>query len=424
MKYDFRVFFRRYILAIAFVFALLWMVWDYFSAPCKLYAEPRPVPHGVVQVEKRPAPIKSGNVAQGDTVKIGIVASMTGELATWGVEAVKGAHLAVEEVNRRGGINGKRVELLVEDCASKPEQAKTAAERLVTKGVLGLVGEMPSGINMQIAHCSYESGVPMIASGGARPELTHKSSNVFRACFTTDFQGPAIAEFAYKELGLRRAAVFTDRKQPYSTSISASFKKKFKALGGTIVDEQFYESGQTQFAAQLTNIKTLRPDALFLGGYFTEVGAIARQARGVGIRATFLGGDGWDSPLLHCYGGRAIEKAYYVNHYANDDNRHEVYLFKKKWLQRYHNLHTSCVGALTYDALGIMIDALQRAKALDSKALTDALEQTRGYQGITGQITLLGCQGDPHKDGLIMQVTGRGAKFVKRCCYEEVMQKR
>lgn len=362
----------------------------------------------------RPAPIASGNKADGSTIKIGIVASLNGELKPWGDDSLGGAKLAVDEANKAGGINGKNIELLVEDSASKPEQGKTGTDRLIGKGVLGVLGEVASGITAQMADSAFAAGVPVVAIGATKTTLTDKGSNIFRVCYTDDFQGPVMARFAFEELRLRNIAILTDQKQPYSTGLSDSFRKKYIELGGKIIDEQFYNSGDQQFTAQLTNIKGKNPDGLFLSGYFTEVGRIARTVKEVGMNVKLLGGDGWDSLDLLSGGGEGIIGGYFCNHYNDRESRPEVKSFLDKWkAANGGKLPGTTMGALGYDAAALMIDALKRSKEMNSVSLIDALANTENFPGVSGAITLKGQNGNPPKRALVVEVTAKGQEFRK-----------
>lgn len=367
----------------------------------------------------RPEPKAAGNSA-GDTVKIGIVASLNGELRPWGIDSLKGAELAVKEANDAGGIQGKKIELLQGDSASKPEQGKSAAEKLISDGVIGIAGEVASGITAQIAKSAFEAGVPVLAIGATRTDLAEIGSNYFRVCYTDDFQGPVMAKFAYEELGLRNVAIMTDKKQPYSKGLSDAFRAAFTKLGGTIADEQFYDSGATQFAGQLTNLKARNPDGLFMSGYFTEVGPIARQAREAGLNVKLLGGDGWDSKELTTSGGEAIIGGYFCNHYNDKESRPEVQEFLTKFRAMHGAPPATTMGALGYDAVKLMIDALRRASELNSRALIRALDETEGFAGVSGVITLKGHNGNPPKRALVVEVTPQGQAFRKAYEFDDV----
>jgi len=371
----------------------------------------------------RKMPTAAGNTATGDTIKIGTVCSVSGDNKPWGDDSYEGSKLAVEEFNAAGGLNGKKVELMLGDSASKQDQAKTASEKLMADGAIALIGEVSSGNTIQMAKSAFEKGVPVVAVGATRTDLTAEGAHVFRVCYTDDFQGPVMAKFAYEKLGCRKVAVMTDNNLPYSQGLSKSFKDTFLKLGGEIVTEQFYESGgkqAPQYASLLTEIKSKNPDGMFLSGYFTEVGPAIQQARAAGIDCPVFGGDGWDSDQLLQSGGDAVLKdAYFCNHYNNADNRPQVSEFLKKWRAAHGGKDPgTTMGALGYDAMALTLDALKRAKGADSKSLIEALEATENYPGVSGDITLKGMGGNPPKRAIVVQVTAKDAtgnwqKFAK-----------
>ena len=376
---------------------------------------------------KRPAPAAAGNTASGDTIVIGMVSSLNGDLKPWGDDSAKGGQLAVEEFNKENpsGIGGKKIDFRVADSNSKPEQGKTAAEKLMSDGALAIVGEVASGITAQIANAAFEKGVPVVAVGATRTDLTDIGSNVFRVCYTDAFQGPVMATFAYKELGKRKAALVTDLKQPYSTGLSNSFRDFFTKLGGTVVDEEFYNTGDTQFSGQLTNLKSKGPDVIFMSGYFNETGPLARQAReqGIGKDVPLLGGDGWDSREILNTGGDAIVGSFFCNHYNNQETRPEVQDFLTKWKAKYGTAPGTTMGALGYDGTMLTLQSLKAAKSADSKDLMDALDNTENYKGVSGNITLKGMGGSPHKRALVVQLTNdpnAPQKFVKAYEWDDV----
>ena len=172
--------------------------------------------------------------------------SISGENKPWGTDQLEGCKLAVDEVNAAGGIQGKKVEIVEGDTASKPDQAKLAAEKVLGTNVLGIVGEVSSGNTIQIARSAFDKGVPVVAVGATRTDLTAEGSHVFRVCYTDAFQGPAMAKFCIEKLNKKKVAILTDNALPYSQGLRASFKEEFLKLGGTIVKEEKYESGSKQ----------------------------------------------------------------------------------------------------------------------------------------------------------------------------------
>lgn len=364
----------------------------------------------------RTMPTAEGNKYSGDgPIKIGMIASLTGDQQPWGVDSQKGAQLAVDEFNAAGGLNGKSVELLVEDTASKPESGKRATEKLVGDDkVLAIVGEVASGITIQAADVCQEQAVPLVAVGATRVDITQKGGAIFRACFTDNFQGAAMAKYAYEDLGLHNVAVMTDRKLPYSTGLSDVFKRAFDSFGGKIVTEEFYESGgNVDFKAQLTNIKAKNPEGLFCSGYFTEVGPIARQREQVGLNVPMFGGDGWDSTKLIDSGGTGIIGSFFLNHYHNSEQREEVQNFVKKFQAKYSQPPATAMGALGYDATLIVLDALKRSAGLDSKSLITAISETKDLKGVSGNLTI-GPDGNAQKPALVLKVEKTGFKPVKQ----------
>lgn len=362
----------------------------------------------------RDLPTAPGNKMEGDTIKIGMIASLNGDQQPWGIDSMRGAQLAVKEFNDAGGKDGKMVELIVEDTGSKPEGGKSATEKLVGKDkVLAVVGEVASGITIPAGQVCQENGVPIVAVGATRVDLTQKGGAIFRACFTDNFQGAAMAKFAYDDLGLRKMAILTDRKLPYSTGLSEVFGKAFKSFGGEIVIEEFYESGNVDFKAQLTNIKAKSPDGMFCSGYFTEIGPIARQRLAAGLNVPMLGGDGWDSTTLIDAGGEGIYGGYFLNHYHNSEQRPAVQKFVSAFKAAYKQDPATAMGALGYDATGVVLDAIKRAPSMDSAAILKAISETKNFPGVSGDITI-GADGNAEKPALVLQVEKGGFKAVKQ----------
>ncbi len=362
----------------------------------------------------------SGNnqAATGDTINIGLVCSQNGDLRPWGQDSLNGATLAIEEFNAKNLLGGKKVVLSVEDSNSKPEEGKSAAEKLASNGVLCLIGEVASGITIQMKDVALENGIPLVAVGATKPEITKDGKGLIsRVCYNDDLQGPVMAVFAWDK-GLRRIAVMTDNKQPYSQGLSKTFKDKFIALGGQIVAEEFYQSGENQFGSQITNIKSKNPDGIFMSGYFNEVGPMARQIRDSGMKTqVLLGGDGWDSKDIMISGGNAIIGGFYCNHYHNDEDRPVVKEFLSKFKAKYNDIPGTTMGALGYDATMLVCDALARmtkdGKPYDSKTLAEYIDNTEGFPGVSGDITLKGMNGDPLKRALVVSVQKDGFKFEK-----------
>src|SRR3989454_4798450 len=247
-----------------------------------------------------------GNVGAADTgvIKVGEVGSMTGTEATFGTSSDRGIQLAVTEVNSQGGIKGRQVQVIALDDEGKPEEAATAATRLISsEHVTALLGEVASTRSLFMAPKAQAAKVPMVSPSSTNEKVTAVGDYIFRACFIDPFQGYVMAKFATDTLKLNKAAILRDVRNDYSVGLAKVFNENFTKLGGQIVESQSYSSGDVDFKAQLTNIKGAAPQALYVPGYYTDVGLIARQAREVGLTVPLLGGDGWDSEKLYEIGG-------------------------------------------------------------------------------------------------------------------------
>ena len=345
------------------------------------------------------APPATGNIL------IGEYGSMTGSEATFGQSTHNGIMLAVEEFNAAGGLNGRQVELKSYDTQGKSQEAGTVVTRLITEDkVVAVLGEVASSLSLAGGRVAQQFGVPMISPSSTNPQVTQIGDMVFRVCFIDPYQGYVVAKFASENLKRTKVAVLYDQGQAYSKGLKDDFRKAFEALGGQIVTEQAYTGGDQDFSAQLGNIKAASPEAIFVPGYYTDVGNIALQARKLGITATLLGGDGWDSPKLTEIGGAAIEDSYFSNHYSHEEQRPEVQSFVQKFQAKY-GVVPDGLAAMGYDAARLLFDAMKRSPSLGGKDLAAAIAQTKGFAGVTGSITI-DAERNARKPAVVLQVKG------------------
>jgi len=250
----------------------------------------------------------------------------------------------------------------------------------------------------------------MITPSSTNPKVTAVGDYIFRVCFIDPFQGFVMAKFAKENLKLSRAAVLKDVKSAYSLGLTEVFTRKFTEMGGKIVGTESYSKGDSDFRAQLTAIKSQKPEAIYVPGYYTDVGIIARQAREIGIKAPLLGGDGWDSEKLFELGGSAIVGSYFSNHYSPDDPSPRV----KKFLATYkaaYGMIPDSLAALGYDAANVAIHAMKQAPELTGPALRQALAQTKDFPGVAGTITLDENR-NPVKPAVVLQVETGKTKYI------------
>jgi branched-chain amino acid transport system substrate-binding protein len=329
-----------------------------------------------------------GANAKGPIV-VGEVGSMTGTEATFGTSSDRGIQLAVTETNSAGGIKGRQVQIIALDDEGKPEEAATAATRLIaSEHVTALLGEVASTRSLFMAPKAQAAKVPMVSPSSTNEKVTAVGDYIFRACFIDPFQGFVMAKYATSTLHLAKAAILRDVRNDYSVGLAKVFTENFTKLGGKITANESFSSGDVDFKAQLTNIKNTGPDALYVPGYYTDVGLIARQAREVGITAPLLGGDGWDSEKLYEIGGAALDGCYFSNHYSVDDPSPRIQEFVAKFKKAYGGQVPDSLAAQAYDAAGMLFDAMKRATELTGPAIRDALAATKNYRGVTGDITM------------------------------------
>ena len=331
----------------------------------------------------------------GEPVKLGFFMSITGRDASFGEAALRGARLAIDDLNTAGGILGRPAELVVEDNRSLPGESATAVKKLIARDkVVALVGECASSRTLEAAPLAQAAGLPLVTPASTNPRVTAVGDCIFRMCFADPFQGEVLANFAWKQLGLRRAALLIDPGAPYSVGLGEVFARTFTALGGQIVASQKYSGGDKDLRAQLTAIRSANPDALFLPGYYVEAGLAAQQARELGLKATLLGGDGFEAPQLIEIGGVALNGTYYSTHYSAESQSPASRRFVAAYQARYGGAPVG-LAALTYDSIRLIADAITRAGSTDRLALKKALAATHDFPGVTGRTTF-----DEHRDAV------------------------
>jgi branched-chain amino acid transport system substrate-binding protein len=345
--------------------------------------------------------------AQGE-IKIGEVDPLTGGVSQFGIGCHQGFVLAFDEINRSGGVLGQKLELVTEDDQSKPGQSSTAVRKLITQDkVVAILGDATSSATLEAAPIAQSDKIPMITPTATNPRITEVGDYIFRVCFLDEFQGRVLARFVRKKLNARKVVALIDVKQDYSVDLTKFFKDEFSKLGGMVVGEQSYATGDTDFRAQLTSIRVAQPDVVFVPGYYQEVALIVKQGRQIGLHMPFVGCDGWANQALLEIGGKAVDGCYFTNHFSPDDPTPIVKEFVAKFQEKY-GAPPDTFAALGYDAARLLADAIKRAGSTDSKALRDALAETAGFEGVTGRISF-DANRNASKPGLI--VTVKGGKF-------------
>jgi branched-chain amino acid transport system substrate-binding protein len=382
----------------------------FLAAACQQKgAEPAPPAPAAAAPAAAPAPAPGG-----DKIVIGHVASMTGNEATFGDSTDKGIRLAIDEQNKKGGVKGKQVSLKTLDDQGKPEEAAIAATRLVTQDkVAVLLGEVASSRSLAMAPVADSNQVPMISPTSTNPRVTKDGDKtrpyVFRVCFIDPFQGTVMAKFAKDNLKVTKVAVLRDVGNDYSVGLADFFSKKYKELGGTIVTDVSYKAGDQDFKAQLTAIKTKSPQAIYVPGYYTDVALISRQARELGLKQPLMGGDGWDSSKLYEISKGALDGSYFSNHYSDEDPAPVIQEFVQKYKAAYGNV-PDALAVLGYDAARVAMDAIERAKDFSGPAVREAIEQTKGFKGVSGTINI-DADHNAVKSAVVLGIKNNAAKY-------------
>ena len=334
------------------------------------------------------APKTQTPAAPSATWLIGEVGSLSGQQATFGQSTHHGIELAVKELNAAGGVKGKKFELKTYDDQGKPDEAASATLRLISQDHVQLVlGEVASTNSKAMAGPCQHNQVPMITPSSTNPQVTQVGDYIFRVCFIDPFQGEVMAKFARNNLKLDRVAILKDVRSDYSMGLTKYFAATFTKLGGTVVKEASYSQGDVDFKAQLTALKGSDPQAIYLPGYYNDVGLIVSQARDLGITVPFMGGDGWDSSKLYELGGKALNGSYYSDHSTNQDPNPKLQKFIADYKAAYGQA-PDALAALGYDAMRVAADSFARAKSASGPDLRDAIARTKDFDGVTGKITL------------------------------------
>jgi branched-chain amino acid transport system substrate-binding protein len=353
--------------------------------------------------------------AEARSIVIGHVTSLTGDTATFGEGSNNGVKLALEEANAAGGVKGRKIVLEVYDTQGKPEEAAVAATRLITdKKATLLIGELGSSRTLAVAPIADTNKIPAISPASTNPRVTKDGDKtrpyMFRVCFIDPFQGTVMAKFARQNLKIAKAAVVRDVGNDYSVGLADFFVKTFKELGGEIVADVSYKAGDQDFKAQLTRVKSSKPELVYVPGYYTDVALIGRQTRELGVKVPLAGGDGWDSTSLYEIAQGALDGGFFTNHYTVENPSPVVQEFVKKYEAAYHK-KPDAFGALGYDAARLAVDAMNRAADLTPTAIRDAIEKTNGLQGVTGTIRL-DADHNPVKSAVIIGIEKNAPKYV------------
>lgn len=324
----------------------------------------------------------------GETVLIGGLAPLTGNVSQYGIATNNGIKLAVDEINAAGGVLGKQIEYIVEDEQGDQEEAVNAYTKLVHQdGVVAIVGDVTTKPTMAVANVAARDNVPMITATATGEAVTQYGENVFRACFIDPYQGELMAHYAADRLGAKKVAIIFDNGDDYSSGVAEAFKNTAEELELEVVYYEGYTSGIDDFSAQIARIKEQDPDVVMSPSYYEDVSNIISEARGVGLDVTFLGSDGWDGVQHQIDPGKydVLENAYYCSQYSRQSTDPKVQAFITTYQETY-NMEENMFAVLGYDAMHMMAAAINEAGSVDPDAIAEAMKNLN-HEGLTGTTT-------------------------------------
>jgi branched-chain amino acid transport system substrate-binding protein len=340
-------------------------------------------------------------------IRIGAILPLAGQVAFYGTESRDGGLLAIEEINARGGLLGKKVVFLSEDDEGRPEMTINAFTRLTTRERVSMImGSSTSGATMAITDRAQSAGVLVISPSATSFDVTQAGDFIFRACFIDPFQGVVGADFAFGDLGARRAAVLFDMGADYNRGLAEAFRDRFVELGGEIVAWEAYQTLDVDFNAQVTRIRASAPDMVFLPNYYNDVALQAVQLRGQGVTVPLLGGDGWDGLVDNA--GDEVVGGFWSSAFASDTTEPRGAAFVQAFQARFGRT-ASQFAALGYDSIMLIAGAIESAGSTDAALVRDAMARTDGYF-VTGHIRF-DANRNPIKSATILEIVGTDGRL-------------
>lgn len=348
-----------------------------------------------------------------ENIKIGALYNVTGGMSSLDGPSLKGAQLAVKQLNADGGLLGKQIELIAPDGKTDQQETAKAAQRVLSEGVVAGIGQSDTTFVMAGAPLFQEEGVPFVTSGATHPELPQWVGDyMFMTPFGDDDQSYAIADYAYDDLGARKVAVWTDNSMDFTKALSKFFVERFEEKGGQIIGTDSFMMGDTDFSAQIARLASMdpQPDAVFISAIPSEAGLSVKQIREQGITMPIVSGDGFDTELVSTVPGPELANdIYFSTHTYRADDRPEVTKFIEDYKAEYGIEPENAFAPLGYDAIMLVADAIRRADSAEPAAIKDALAETRGFKGVTGEISYTRETMVPPKPVSIISV--QGGKF-------------
>jgi branched-chain amino acid transport system substrate-binding protein len=358
-----------------------------------------------------------GGATGGGTIKVAVLAPLSGPVPTFGVSTRDGALLAIDEWNAKGGVLGSKIVPVVEDSQCTPDPAVNAANKVIDQDkVHYIIGEVCSKASIPVTEIANAKKVLQISPTSTNVDVTVDKNGktkdyIFRACFIDPFQGQVGAKFALETLKAKNAFIMLDQSNDYVVGLANAFEKTFTAGGGKIVGKESYTATDTDFSAILAKVASAKPDVVYLPDYYNIVNLAMKQAKEKGITTAFMGGDGWDSSDLDL---KAAAGGYFTNHYSPDSTAPEAVAFLKNYGAKYKDDKgqpkvPDALAALAYDAANLLLQSIKDAGTDDATKVKDAMAKIT-FNGVSGKITF-DAQHNPIKSATILKVTESKVTF-------------
>ncbi len=351
------------------------------------------------------------------TLKVAILAPLSGPAPTFGVLTRDGALLAIDEWNAKGGVLGRKVVPVIEDSQCGADPAVNAANKVIQQDkVHYIIGEVCSSASIPVSEIANKAKIIQVTPASTNPSVTVDSSGntkayVFRTIFIDSYQGKIAATFAWKYLKAKTAFFLFDQGNDYSSGLTNTFQAEFENLGGTTAGKESYTKTDSDFSAILAKVKSSGAQVVYLPDYYNVANLVTKQAKEKGISATFIGSDGWDSPDLDL---KAADGAYFIGAYSIDDPRPEVQAFLQDYGAKYKDdkgapIIPAAQAAVAYDAVNVLLQGITNAGVDDTTKVKDALEKI-SVKGILGNITYDQYH-NPQLEGIALKVKAGKVSF-------------
>lgn len=348
----------------------------------------------------------------GNTVKIGFLGALTGDVAMFGKPTLEGMKMAADEVNAAGGVLGKKIEIVEADDRGDKQEGASVTQKFISRdNVAAIVGDPTTGITKVAAPIAQKGGVVLLSAGATGPGVVEIGDFIFRDTLLDSIAIPACIDFFAHDLKYKKVAVITSDNNDYSVGLSQTFRDAAaKVPEIKIVADEKVKDGDKDFSAQITNIKAKNPDVIMFSGYYTEGALIMKEARKQGLKCAMFGGDGLFSPKLIELGGPAVEGTMSALGFSTEQASPATAKFIEAFKAKHNGELPGLFDAQGYDAVMLLVDAMKRGNSVDPKTFKTALAQTKKFEGVSGTISMQASR-EPIKSPLSLLMVKDG-KFV------------